>query len=226
LSFIAYSGLLIKPDIMKKLLIVLAASLFVFQVADAQLFKYGIKGGIGFSNLKFEDVTGIEDGNDVYDLVTGDAVTGFHIGLQTQVKLAMILVQPELYFNAGGATVEQVYENGASQLLDIRFQRIDLPLLFGVKLGPVRLMLGPVGSYVVKEENDLTILDPDYSMLSSSMTWGWQGGIGVGLSKFTLDARYEGSLSTFGESLTIGGSEYILDARPGQFLISLGFWFK
>jgi len=211
---------------MKKLLIVLAVFLFANQVAEAQLFQYGLKGGIGFSNLKFSDVTGIEDGGDVYSLVTGDAVTGYHIGLQTRIKIAMIFIQPELYFNTGGAAVEQVYENGPTEILNISYNSIDLPVLLGVKLGPVRLMLGPTGSYVLSGENELTSLDPDYSLLSSSMTWGWQGGIGVDLSRFTIDARYDGSLSKFGESISIGGKEYVLDASPNQFLISLGFWFK
>lgn len=211
---------------MKKLLIVFAVSLFAIQVAEAQLFQYGIKGGIGFSNLKFNDVTGIEDGSDVYSLVTGDAVAGYHIGLQTRIKVAMIFIQPELYFNAGGGTVEQVYENGPTELLNIKYNSIDLPVLVGVKLGPVRLMLGPSGSYVLSGENELTSLDPDFSLLSSSMTWRWQGGIGIDLSRFTLDARYDGSLSKFGETLSIGGKNYTLDASPNQFIISLGFWFK
>ncbi len=211
---------------MKKLLIVLVVYLFANQVAEAQLFQYGLKGGIGFSNLKFSDVSGIEDGDDVYSLVTGDAVAGYHIGLQTRIKIAMIFIQPELYFNAGGGAVEQVHENGATEILNIKFNSIDLPVLVGAKLGPIRLMLGPTGSYVISGKNELTSLDPDYALLSSSMTWGWQGGIGVDISKFTLDLRYEGSLSKFGESIKIDGNTYTMDARPNQFLISLGFWFK
>ena len=57
---------------MKKLILVLVASLFIFTVSDAQIFKYGIKAGIGFSSLKIEDLTGIDNGADVYDLVTGE----------------------------------------------------------------------------------------------------------------------------------------------------------
>ena len=211
---------------MKKLLLVIAVSLFAIQVAEAQMFQYGIKGGVGFSNLKFNDVIGIEDGADVYSLVTGDAVAGYHIGLQTRIKIAMIFIQPELYFNAGGGTVEQVYENGPTEVLNIKFNSIDLPILVGAKLGPIRLMLGPTGSYVISGKNELTSLDPDYALLSSSMTWGWQGGIGVDISKFTLDLRYEGSLSKFGESINIDGNTYTMDARPNQILVSLGFWFK
>jgi len=211
---------------MKKLIMVVIASFFLFQMADAQLFKYGAKAGIGFSNLSFSDVNNIDDGTDVYNLVTGEAVTGWHLGAQTRIKIAMLFVQPELYFNTGGANVNQVFENGATEVLEIKFSSIDLPVLLGVKLGPIRLMLGPVGSYVIQGENELTSLDPDYEMLSSSMTWGWQGGIGFGLSKFSIDLRYEGSLSTFGESMSIGGRDYTLDARPAQFLISAGWWFN
>jgi hypothetical protein len=44
---------------MKKLILVLVASLFIVIATDAQIFKYGIKAGIGFSSLKIEDLTGI-----------------------------------------------------------------------------------------------------------------------------------------------------------------------
>ncbi|MCK5135389.1 MAG: PorT family protein [Bacteroidales bacterium] len=210
---------------MKKLFLVLVASFFIFQVTDAQMFKYGIKAGIGFSSLKIEDITGIDDGNSVYDLITGDGVTGYHVGVQTRIKIAMLYIQPEVYFNAGGGTVDQVVAGGATEVMNIKFSRIDVPLLVGVKLGPIRLNAGPVGSYVLSETNDLTELSPDFELFTSAMTWGFQAGIGVGLSKLSLDARYEGSLSELGESLSIGGSDFALDARPSQWIISLGVWF-
>ena len=58
------------------------------------------------------------------------------------------------------------------------------------------------------------------------MTWGFQAGLGVDVSKFSLDVRYEGSLSKLGESFSVGGNDFALDARPTQWIISLGFWFK
>jgi len=210
---------------MKKLILILVASLFIFTASDAQIFKYGIKAGIGFSSLKIEDLTGIDDGADVYDLVTGESVMGYHVGIQTRIKLAMIVIQPELYFNAGGGTVEQIVENGATEVLNVNFSRIDLPLLVGVKLGPARINVGPVGSYILKEESDLTELQPDYTIFTSAMTWGFQAGLGVDISKFSIDARYEGSLSALGETLSIGGSDFTLDARPSQWIISLGVFF-
>ncbi len=210
---------------MKKLILVLVASMFMFTMADAQLFKWGIKAGVGFSSLKMEEITGIDDGTDVYNLITGDGVMGYHVGLQTRIKVAMILIQPEVYFNAGGGTLEQVVDNGATTALDVKFNRIDVPLLVGVKLGPIRINAGPVGSYVISETTDLTEIQPDYELFTSSMTWGFQAGLGVDVSKLSIDARYEGSLSQLGETLSIGGSEFALDARPSQWIISLGYWF-
>jgi len=211
---------------MKKLILVFLASLFVYTASEAQIFQYGIKAGVGFSSLKFEEITGINDEGDVYDLVTGAGVVGYHLGVQTRIDIAMLYIQPEAYFNAGGGTVEKIMDNGATEVLNVNFSRIDIPVLVGVKLGPVRLNLGPTGSIVLKESTDLTSLEPDFTLFTHTMTWGFQAGAGVDLfSKISLDARYEGSLSQIGESLTIGGNEFALDARPSQWIISLGIWF-
>ncbi len=189
------------------------------------MFKYGIKAGVGFSSLKIEDITGITGPSGAYDLVTGDGVMGYHVGLQTRIKIAMLLIQPELYFNAGGGTIEQIQAGGATEVLNVNFSRIDVPVLVGVKLGPLRINAGPVGSFVLKETNDLTQIQPDYTIFTSAMTWGFQAGLGVDISKLSLDARYEGSLSKLGETLNVGGQPFTLDARPSQWIISLGIWF-
>lgn len=211
---------------MKKLILVLIASLFIFTMSDAQMFKYGIKGGIGFSSLKFEDITGINDGSDVYDLINGDGVMGYHVGLQTRIKIAMLLIQPEIYFNAGGGTLQQVVDGGSTEILNVNFNRIDIPVLVGVKLGPARINVGPVGSFVLSETTDLTEIEPDFELFSSAMTWGFQAGLGLDISKLSIDARYEGSLSALGETFSVGGTDFPLDARPAQWIISVGFWFK
>jgi hypothetical protein len=214
---------------MKKLTIILILAIFSLQVADAQIFKLGIKAGIGFSNLRFEDINGITSGSDAYDLITGESVTGYHLGLQARVKVAMLFIQPELYFNTGGGTVEQVVANGPNDILNVTYNRIDLPILVGVKAGPVRINAGPAGSYFLSQSHELGELPgmaDDYTLFDKKMTWGFQAGLGVDiLKKITLDARYEGSLSKLGETTTIGTRTFALDARPSQWLISLGVFF-
>lgn len=213
---------------MKKLLFILVASFLFLQSSQAQMFQWGIKAGLGLNTLKMADLTGLEDGSDVYDLLTGDNVAGYHVGFQTRINIAMIFVQPELYFNDGGAKIEEFKNDALEATYNVNFQRIDLPLLAGVKLGPARIKLGPVGSYVVHESitGDVQNMDPDYKFFSQSMTWGYQVGLGIDISKLSLDARYEGSLSSLGESVNVGGESYQLDARPNQWVFSLGFWFR
>ena len=211
---------------MKKLILVLIATMFVFTVSEAQFFNYGIKAGIGFSKLKMDDITGIDNGSEVYDLITGESVTGYHVGLQTQIKIAMVVIKPELYFNAGGGTLKQVVENGATEVLNVKFSRIDVPILAGVKLGPIRINAGPVGSFVISETTDLTQIEPDFELFTNSMTWGFQAGLGLDVSKLSIDARYEGSLSKLGETFSVGSADFPLDARPSQWIISVGFWFR
>ncbi len=211
---------------MKKLILILVASFFLAQVADAQIFNWGLKGGLGFSSVKISDITDITDGSDVYDLVTGESVTGYHLGVQTRIKIAMVYVQPELYWNTGGGTVKQVVDGGATELLNVKFNRIDIPVMAGVKLGPLRLNLGPMASIVVGEDSDLTLLHPDLEVYKNSMTWAWQGGIGLDVWKLSLDLRYEGPLSDLSSVIPDDLIEYSYDPRPKQWLVSVGFWFK
>jgi hypothetical protein len=211
---------------MKKLILVLVASFFLSNAAEAQLFSWGAKAGLGFSSVKITDITGIQDGSDVYDLVTGESVMGYHLGVQTRIKIAMIYVQPELYWNAGGGTVKQVVDGGATELLNVKFNRIDIPVMAGVKLGPVRLNLGPMASLVVGEDSDLTLLHPDLELYKNSLTWAWQGGIGVDVWKLSIDVRYEGPLSDLSSVIPDDLVQYTYDPRPKQWLLSVGFWFK
>jgi hypothetical protein len=138
----------------------------------------------------------------------------------------MLVVKPELYFNAGGGTLEQVVDNGPNEVLNVKFSRIDVPVLAGVKLGPIRLNAGPVGSFVISETTDLTDIEPDFELFTKAMTWGYQAGIGLDVSKLSIDARYEGSLSKLGETFSVGSADFPLDARPSQWIISVGFWFR
>lgn len=211
---------------MKKLILIAIASFFLVQVSNAQLFNYGIKAGIGFSKLSINDLTGITDGSDVYDLITGDGVMGYHFGVQTRIKIAMIYIQPELYWNAGGGTIKQIEDGGATEVLNVKFNRMDLPILVGAKLGPIRLNIGPVGSVIINQSNEGSTAPTDYELYLKSMNWGWQGGIGVDITKLSLDVRYEGSLSNLSDSVPEGLQGYNMDPRPSQWIISLGWWFK
>jgi len=213
--------------IMKKLFFVTITAMFLFVSANAQLFQYGLKAGVNFSSISMEDITGISTGLEVYDLMTGESATGYQLGIMTRINVAMFFVQPEVYYNVAAGSVQKVVDGGATELLDIQFNRIDIPLLVGVKLGPARLNVGPVGSIVLSSTNEIVdLVSAGAESLSNDFTWGFQAGIGLDLfKKVSIDARYEGSLSRFGEALEIAGTSYNLDARPTSWTIAAGYWF-
>ncbi len=211
---------------MKKVLLVFLSFALFSVSSNAQFFQIGVKGGINFANLAIDDIKIINTGSEVYDLVSGDRVTGFNAGLMARIKIAMLFVQPEVYFTSTGGVVEQVMQSGASELLNVQFNRVDIPLLAGVKLGPARVNVGPVGSIVVNSTNELKDLYGDLGDIHKDLTWGFQAGVGIDLfKKISIDGRYEGSLSKYGDTFTVAGTEHKLDARPSQWIVALGFWF-
>lgn len=212
---------------MKKIAFITIAVLFLSVTANGQLLQFGVKGGINFSTLQMEDITIKDtDGNDLYDLVTGESVTGYQAGVMARVNVAMFFVQPELYFNTTGGLVQQVVQGGENKQLNVKFNRVDIPLLVGLKLGPARINAGPVGSAMISSVNELKGISQDLESLTGGLTWGFQAGVGADLfKKLAIDLRYEGALSQYGDSFTVNGSDYALDARPTQVIFTLGYWF-
>lgn len=199
---------------MKKIILITCVMVSSGIAAMAQLpnFTFGIKGGANFSKLKTKE-----------DLTDENSIAGYHIGVFTRLGAAGIFVQPELYLGSKGNDFVQVKtaSNTTTAKGKVRFTTLDLPLLLGTKIGPsklnVRLMAGPVVSFVVNEN---TTFDSAYQNIKDfnnykKQNWAYQAGAGVDLGNLTLDARYEGGLSNVSRS-----DEY--NQKQNLFHLSLG----
>lgn len=60
---------------------------------------------------------------------------------------------------------------------------------------------------------------------SNNVTFGVQGGLGIDISKLTIDLRYETNLSSLGNGITVDGKTYDYDKRASQISLSLGILF-
>ncbi|MCA1746501.1 MAG: hypothetical protein LC655_02305, partial [Bacteroidales bacterium] len=81
-------------------------------------------------------------------------------------------------------------------------------------------------SAVISSTNELVEISQDLETLTGGLTWGFQAGVGVDLFKrLAIDLRHEGSLSKYGESFTVDGISHNFDARPTQYIVTLGYWF-
>lgn len=216
---------------MKKITFLIAICLFTAGIANAQFFSYGIKGGLNYSKLKFDNINNINgQAGAEYNLLQDESFQSFHFGVMTRLKVFNAYVQPELYFStSGGKVLIEEYQGGtltSEEIKQVKFSKIDLPVMLGFKIGPLRINAGPVASVVLSENNEIGEVIPDLESLSRTATIGYQAGLGVDVLKFlTLDYRYEGGLSKYGEKLSVGGTDYPFDSRASMHLLSLGIMF-
>jgi len=201
---------------MKKIILILL-SVVLSTGAFAQ-FNWGLKAGASSNNFNVESVTGgvnsaIAEGK--------ESSWGFHGGAFVRVSFLGLMVQPEIVFSM--AENNMLVDDGAiEEIKSQKFNKLDVPVLLGIKLGPLRLMGGPAASVMISSAGDLA--DPEN--LYKSATFGYQAGIGLDLfKKLTLDVRYEGGLNNFGDEIVVGGETLTMDGRSNAILISAGIMF-
>lgn len=206
---------------MKKLSTLLILLFAVIRV-NAQL-DFGVKAGISSSSVSMDDVQ-LHDTMSIENI--GDGLVGIHFGGFLRAELAGFFVQPELLFTSTGGKVaiRDLLENKIEEVKKQRFNKIDVPIIVGKKIGPLRLGLGPVASIMISSKSEL--LDTEnYEEKFKNAMWGFQVGVGLDVSSFGVDMRYEGSLSKYGESITVRGEEFKTDTRVSQLLLSLSYNF-
>jgi len=214
---------------MKKFIVILFVVL-VSIPAFSQI-KFGLKAGVSTTSLSMPTIKTISSGTTSF---TVDALTaakyGFHGGAFVRLTLFGVYIQPELLFStrSNEYTVINTTNQSApvSFVVKQTFNKLDIPVMLGLKLGPIRLNAGPAASLLINSPKDL-ISDPDYKSRYSRMTIGYQAGLGFDLlSILTFDLRYEGSLKKYQNQIqNLAGTKYNLDDRSNAFLFSVGLMF-
>lgn len=215
---------------MKKHILIFSLTILMATAANAQLFSFGIKGGVNYSKMKFNEISNLTDAGVNYNLAEDESFQGFHIGLMGRLKVFNVFVQPELLFNtSGGKILVEELQGGAitkETVKQVKYNRVDLPVMVGMKFGPARINVGPVASVVLSTNSELSDIVPGLETTSKNATFGFQAGAGLDiLKKLTLDLRYEAGLSKLGDKFTVAGNTYAFDSRDSKFVVSLGFFF-
>jgi hypothetical protein len=209
---------------MKKLLAIVLVTLIAIPVFSQ--VKFGIKAGATSSTVPTYDIsTGT---NNIVALKT--AQYGVHAGVFLRMTIAGIYLMPEVVFASTTYDYNVTTTSGITEPLSQKFNKLDIPVLLGVQLGPIRINAGPAASILINSPKEL-ISDPNFKDMYRNATFGFQAGIGFDLfKKLTFDARYGGSLAKkFGDAVTIGGGSsaqtFKLDSREPTFMLSLGYMF-
>jgi opacity protein-like surface antigen len=205
---------------MKKIIVIILAL-----VLAAPLFsqvKFGIKAGAS-TDFTFTDQT--FDGAN-FEVVLQNAKTaewGFQGGVFMRASFAGFYIQPEILLATATNSVsyEDVEEGGGPVIYNQKFNKLNIPVLLGFKLGPMRLNAGPAAAIMLSDPKE--IID---GATYKRATFGYQAGVGIDLfKKLTLDVRYEGNLNQFGDEITILGETFQLDDRTGALLLHVGLIF-
>ena len=170
---------------MKKLLFFLTA-LLITGAVNAQ-FSFGPKIGVNLSQV----TTNISTIND-------EMKTGLQIGAFARIG-SKVYLQPELLYSTRGVKFSNVPVGSPT---DISLKSIDVPLMVGtrvinLKVANVRLMAGPVASFVINKSvdyNGAAIATKQMSIKDAS--WKAQFGAGVDVLMFSLDVRYSYDLNS------------------------------
>jgi hypothetical protein len=198
--------------------------LFGFQTAFSNV-GFGLRGGLNFAQLSQRTHTLGE-----YQIETlPDSDTGWHLGGVMQIRFLGAFVQPELLFVTGGNHLRLLQTGQDDYFFRQRFSRMDLPVMIGLSMGPLRLGAGPVASYILGNSSELSE-HPRFNNVSvrerfNDATFGFQAGVGLNLGNILLDFKYESSVSRYGNGIEIGGVNYNFDTRPSQYILSIGLLF-
>jgi len=206
---------------MKKQCILIFVLLLSYNFLSAQV-KAGIKVGVHNQDLSVQQLLN----NDEVLNVLKSAEYGLHYGVFAHIEAKKLVIIPEIVFNSNNSTF--VYDDPGqidpTQDLEIKFQYLDIPVLFQYKLGPFRFGGGPVGHVFVNSKADLV----DKEVLVDTfkqLTYGYQLGAGINIAFITIDVRYENGFKNDEGSITIGSNEYTYSNDPSRLTASVGFKF-
>ena len=187
---------------MRRLVLILLFSALA-GVASAQA-RFGIKGGLNYSNFRAVDL------HNGWDGATASSV-GWNAGFFALFHLAGFGIQPEiLYAEKGTEALEMKYLEFS---LSVRFRLFCIP---GV-LSPF-LLGGPYASYALDGEADEAIWGEGFSYKK----WEYGAGIGLGcdvLNRISLTARYDWGLNKVAEGTPqINAKSRLLTLSVGLYL--------
>lgn len=192
---------------MKKLILCAVLMIAGITNSNAQILKFGVKGGVNFANLN-----GGTDGID-YDFKNK---TGFHVGAVAEIKvLPNFSIQPEAMFSSQGAASD------VDGVDDFDLDYISVPVLAKFYLITDRLSIeaGPQFSFLVNDSNKVVdeLGNTSEGADPKSFDFAVAGGLGLNIAGgLFAQARY-----------TIGLTEISrdADAKNAVFQLSLGYMF-
>lgn len=212
---------------MKKICLLAVMIFALNSVVNAQMFKYGVRFGGATTSID-ANTQDILNGTDSLKASLGSTHFGVHVGGFARVTVKNFFIQPEVLFNTKGHDYTIYDAQGNQEILNDKFSSLDIPIIVGYKFSSLRFQAGAIGSMTLTNSNDLVDYFKEQEDLVSTLqgfNWGWQAGLGLDISKFMIDLKYEGSFERIGNDIVIDGNTYNFDGRANRFIVTFGYSF-
>ncbi len=185
---------------MKKLYSLLIALVLVGAISAQAQIKIGVRGGLNLPSLDAQGGS-----------ISLDAATGWHGGLQVELKLPIIGIEADvLYSQVGVENIDLLGTVG-----DLKHTTFDIPVVAKFYILKIfNIQAGPQFSFVSSSK----IGDIDFKDQIDNNTVGFVAGLGVELAMLNASARF-----IFPSTTTI---ETLGDYKTSNIQLSVGFWLK
>lgn len=207
---------------MKRQLFALLLLIMTSQAGYSQ-FEIGLQAGMHSLDLTSGAIA-LPGTSDNSSLDFKEARYGFQFGLYTRLSLLGLFVQPSFMLNSTSVdyTLAGNGEGGPiSAAVNERYNKLDIPLVVGLKLAAIRLYGGPVAHLHISSSSDLFSFR-GYGQKFKNANYGFRAGAGVDLWKLRFDVSYEGNLSKFGDHITIDDQQLSFDDSASRLLMTIG----
>lgn len=195
----------------KQILIVALAFISVTVFSQA---KFGIKGGVNYNYAGNITEVAHATGGGFTDITHGAKnKAGFHLGLWSRFSLIGFSLRPELVYTE----IKTQYDINTNSSL--KTKKIDIPVLFDKKLGPLHIFAGPSFQYILSSDFKTSdIGQTDFN----KFTLGTQLGLGLEFGNLGIDARWEKGFSNNLNAVILSSTTNLkLDNRPNQIIFSM-----
>ncbi|GLR16505.1 hypothetical protein GCM10007940_11200 [Portibacter lacus] len=188
-------------------------------------FEYGLRLGMSTQDVNTEALSLQNNSFSDLKISLGEASYGYHVGLYTQFKLAGITISPEITLNSNTYEYrlnEFNESGGVEKIIQDQYQYVDIPILFGIKLGPLRAYAGPEAHYFINSFSKLAD-ENGFEEQVTKLQYGAIAGAGLNVGKLRLDVRYELNFSNFEDHILYNNEGLDFNSDDSRLIFSLGY---
>ena len=198
----------------------------LYSAPAASQIEFGLKAGIATESLQEERFDLTRSGRADLGEAISEGEYGFQFGALVRVPLSdRFDIQTEVTFNSAKTDFRfDDPDTQMSQVFEERYNDINVPIMGSWKIAFVRINAGPVGHFFVNSSSDLR--DPDgRERTFDSFNLGYTLGGAIDIGPLTLDVRYDGNFSKYGEDFELAGGTFAVDQAAKRWIGSVAYRF-